>query len=80
MSDNLQDEDTATANWSNMHAKDGQRQAPGIPKGWPQCLESPLAWDHSTFRKEGDFICSLSDGEVVEVESALSYFKSIASY
>ncbi|MCJ1351315.1 MAG: hypothetical protein MMC33_001299 [Icmadophila ericetorum] len=54
--------------------------ASGIPNGWPQSLDGPLAWDRTTSTGERDFTYELSNVEITEVETALKHFKDLRLY
>lgn len=47
-----------------------------ILKSWPVYLESPLAWEGTTFKSEAEYTYVLSPEEKVEINTALDYFKS----
>jgi hypothetical protein len=47
----------------------------GIPEGWPKTLNVPMAWSGSQFKHESEYILTLSESEVQEVEKALQSFK-----
>ena len=47
----------------------------GIPEGWPQALPELMAWSGSQFTDESEYIHTLSESDVKEVESALLSFK-----
>lgn len=46
-----------------------------LPSGLPKYLDSPLAWDKSTFKDEEDYTYTLNAAEIIEIENALGYFK-----
>ena len=46
-----------------------------LPKGWPQTLQSPLAWSTNSFPVESEYTYVLSPLEIAEVDAALSRVK-----
>lgn len=48
---------------------------PRLPDGFPKILNSELAWTGNNFQKSSEYIQSLSEQDVLELESALQYFK-----
>ena len=51
------------------------QQSAVLPSGLPKYLDSPLAWDKSTFKDEKDYTYTLNAAEIIEIENALGYFK-----
>lgn len=46
-----------------------------LPHGFPQKLESPLAWEGKDIEKRNDWIYHLSDSQLNEIDAALEHFK-----
>ncbi|EWG37341.1 hypothetical protein FVEG_00988 [Fusarium verticillioides 7600] len=49
----------------------------GVPEGWPKFLDEPMAWVGAQFTDESEFIHSLSESDLQEVENALLVFKAL---
>ncbi|CEJ93567.1 hypothetical protein VHEMI09147 [[Torrubiella] hemipterigena] len=47
-----------------------------LPHGFPQRLESTLAWDVTSVKKEYNWVYHLTDTDVQEIDVALKYFRS----
>lgn len=47
----------------------------GIPEGWPKTLPVPMAWAGAQFKDESEYIHTLSESDIQEVENALQVFK-----
>lgn len=50
-------------------------RTPGLPGGFPDFVDSPLAWAGEQFTDENEFIHVLSDDDILELEAALGHFK-----
>lgn len=50
----------------------------GLPTGFPQKLVSKMVWEGQDVTRDHDFVYTLSDAQVTEIESALGHFKSLA--
>ncbi|KAK3954269.1 hypothetical protein QBC32DRAFT_232702 [Pseudoneurospora amorphoporcata] len=48
-----------------------------VPAGWPSKITSERVWSGSDFKSEDDYVVKLSQEDISEIESALSYFKSL---
>ena len=48
-----------------------------VPEGWPTLLEGPLVWDSNSFPDEREYVYYLTDGDKVEIQAALGFFKSM---
>ena len=46
-----------------------------LPVGFPQELVSTFVWEGHDFAKKDNYVYTLSEQEVVEIETALEYFK-----
>lgn len=46
-----------------------------IPEGWPKRLAVPMAWSGTQFKDETEYILTLSELHVQELEEALQKFK-----
>ncbi|UNI14893.1 hypothetical protein JDV02_001473 [Purpureocillium takamizusanense] len=51
--------------------------APLLPAGFPNRLDSPMAWTGTDFAKHSDFILCLDDVDIKETEAALEHFKAL---
>ncbi|PHH74291.1 hypothetical protein CDD83_4593 [Cordyceps sp. RAO-2017] len=51
--------------------------SPQLPADFPSCLDSPLAWSGYQFAKQSDYILTLDQADLREVEQALDQFKSL---
>ncbi|KAL4730492.1 hypothetical protein ACLX1H_002528 [Fusarium chlamydosporum] len=49
----------------------------GIPEGWPKTLPVPMAWAGAQFKDESEYIHTLSESDIQEVENALQVFKAL---
>jgi len=49
--------------------------APLLPTGFPDVLDSSMAWAGTDFAKHSDFILRLNDVDIKEAEEALEHFK-----
>ncbi|CAH0026565.1 unnamed protein product [Clonostachys rhizophaga] len=52
-------------------------RTPGLPGGFPDFVDSPLAWAGEQFTDENEFIHVLSDDDILELEAALDHFKGL---
>lgn len=50
-----------------------------LPEGWPEYLDSPLAWYGEDLTEESAFVYNLSDAEKEEVHAALEHCKGMLS-
>ncbi|KAF7537848.1 hypothetical protein G7054_g3378 [Neopestalotiopsis clavispora] len=48
-----------------------------LPTGFAPVLNHPLAWTGADFKHAEDFVCQLSEGDLVELRSALVAFKAL---
>ncbi|CAF3551505.1 unnamed protein product [Fusarium graminearum] len=48
-----------------------------IPEGWPKRLAVPMAWSGTQFKDETEYILTLSELHVQELEEALQKFKAL---
>ena len=48
---------------------------PDMPVHLPGALESPLAWTGAQYPNPSEFVLTLSDDDIKEVEAALASFK-----
>lgn len=48
----------------------------GLPPGFPEYLNTPLAWTGEQFNNDESYIYRLSTDEIAEAEFALQQFKS----
>ncbi|GJN68387.1 TfdA family Taurine catabolism dioxygenase TauD [Purpureocillium lilacinum] len=51
--------------------------APLLPTGFPDVLDSSMAWAGTDFAKHSDFILRLNDVDIKEAEEALEHFKAL---
>ncbi|KAF4485695.1 hypothetical protein FAGAP_11453 [Fusarium agapanthi] len=49
----------------------------GVPEGWPKFLDEPMAWVGPQFTDESEFIHTLSESDLQEVDNALLVFKAL---
>jgi hypothetical protein len=50
-------------------------EAPALPAGFPDAVDSPMAWVGAHFQDRGQFVHMLTAEDVLEVEQALESFK-----
>lgn len=50
-----------------------------LPRGWPSEITSERVWSGSDFASEDDYVVRLTPSDISEIESALSFFKSLSS-
>lgn len=50
-----------------------------LPAGWPSKIISERVWSGSDFKSEDDYVVKLSQEDILEIESALEFFKSKTS-
>lgn len=48
-----------------------------LPAGFPQIIDSPLAWTGSQFTEESEYILELTEEDVAEAEGALKSFEGM---
>ncbi|KAI5293486.1 hypothetical protein KEM56_006027, partial [Ascosphaera pollenicola] len=46
-----------------------------LPAGWPAKITSERVWSGSDFKSEDDYVVKLSQEDILEIESALGFFK-----
>ncbi|EFY88824.1 TfdA family oxidoreductase, putative [Metarhizium acridum CQMa 102] len=71
-----------TPNWDTYQERIKRRQETEkidrtLPDGFPQKLESSLAWTGATVTDEYDWSYELNQSELKEIQEALDYFKSL---
>ncbi|KAF4455444.1 hypothetical protein F53441_2233 [Fusarium austroafricanum] len=49
----------------------------GVPEGWPKFLDKSMAWTAAQFTDESDYIHTLNESNLQEVEDALRAFKAL---
>lgn len=50
-------------------------ESSGLPTGFPQSVDSPMAWEGSQFSNEDDYIVHLDEEDIQEAEESLKRFK-----
>ncbi len=50
-----------------------------VPEGFPEVVDAPWVWDGSDMTDEPRYVVLLSEADILEVESALDYFKGNSS-
>lgn len=50
-----------------------------LPVGLPKKLESPLVWEGSDWKGEGDWVYDLSPDQLQEIDDAVTHFNSESS-
>lgn len=73
-----------TPNWDTYQERIKRRQETEkingtLPDGFPQRLESSLAWTGATVTDQYDWSYELNQSELEEIQEALDYFKSKSS-
>ncbi|EAA33368.2 Clavaminate synthase-like protein [Neurospora crassa] len=48
-----------------------------LPAGWPAKITSERVWSGSDFKSEDDYVVKLSQEDILEIESALGFFKTL---
>lgn len=48
-----------------------------VPQGWPNFLDSPLAWTGNDFENEDAYIHHLTDEEMADIDKAMVHFKGL---
>ncbi|KAK3486066.1 uncharacterized protein B0T23DRAFT_245056 [Neurospora hispaniola] len=48
-----------------------------LPAGWPAKITSERVWSGSDFKSEDDYVVKLSQEDILEIESALEFFKTL---
>ena len=49
--------------------------SPGLPAGFPELLESGLAWTGGQYSQESEYVYRLSGSDIEELHEALHHFK-----
>ncbi|RTE68829.1 hypothetical protein BHE90_016794 [Fusarium euwallaceae] len=49
----------------------------GLPEGFPEALDGPMAWTGAQFTQPSDYVYTLSNSDLQETENALWYFKAL---
>ncbi|KAK3935993.1 hypothetical protein QBC46DRAFT_396165 [Diplogelasinospora grovesii] len=58
-------------------ANNATTDVPSLPAGFPAKLSTGLAWTGSDFSSDSDFILSLDDADLAEINAAVEFFKSL---
>jgi hypothetical protein len=48
-----------------------------VPNGWPTKLDAPRVWSGSDFKDQEKYITKLDKDDILEIESALKYYKGM---
>lgn len=48
-----------------------------VPPAWPNYVNTARTWDRESFNSEDDYVIHLGPEDIVEIEDALAYFKSL---